>query len=155
MCRIRIGGIHAYGFVMYILFAICSVSRRNYTQTSYQFDLELHFIIATKFKFNFLALAMGKTAYDAFRYSNTVVPVFGILGNIFVLISILKQKCLLKNNYYILVLHLAICDLGVLIIYLREVIVLYSTEESNFLDSIVYCVFGNLFHVFQVAGVGI
>jgi hypothetical protein len=123
------------------------------TQTSYQFDLELYFI-ATKFKVNFLALAMGKTECDVVRYSNTVVPVFGILGNIFVLISILKQRCLLKSNYYILVLQLAICDLGVLIIYLLEVIVLYSTEESNFLDSIVYCVFGNLFHVFQVAGVG-
>ena len=51
----------------------------------------------------------------------TVVSVFGILSNIFVVISILKQRCLLKN-YYILVLHLAICDLGVLIIYLLEVI---------------------------------
>jgi hypothetical protein len=154
MCRIRIGGIHAYGFVMYILFAICSVSRRNYTQTSYQFDLELHFIIATKFKFNFLALAMGKTAHDAFIYSNTVVSVFGILGNILVVFSILKQRCLLKNNYYILVLQLAICDLGVLIIHLLEVIARHWAKEPRFLGSVVWCVFDNIFYFFQVAGVG-
>jgi hypothetical protein len=138
---------------MYILFAICSVSRRNYTQTSYQFDLELHFIIATKFKFNFLALAMGKTANDAFIYSNTVVSVFGILGNILVVISILNQRCLLKNNYYILVLQLAICDLGVLIIHLLEVIARHWAKEPHFLRSVVYCVFGNIFYIFQVAGV--
>ena len=97
---------------------------------------------------------MGKTEYDVFGYSNTVVSVFGILSNIFVVISILKQRCLLKN-YYILVLHLAICDLGVLIIYLLEVIVLYSTEEPNFLDSVVYCVFGNLFHVFHMGRINV
>jgi hypothetical protein len=55
---------------------------------------------------------MGKTAYDAYRYSEAVVLVVGILGNILVIISILRQKKLLKNNYYFVVLHLAICDLG-------------------------------------------
>ena len=50
------------------------------------------------------------------KYSCTVVNVFGCLGNILVILSILKQKKnMLKNNYYFLVLHLAICDLVVLI----------------------------------------
>ena len=55
-----------------------------------------------------------ETAYDVYRYSDAVVLVFGILGNILVIISILRQKQVLKNNYYFLVLHLAICDLGAL-----------------------------------------
>jgi hypothetical protein len=139
--------------ISYLPFVLFSKELRKQF-LSYQFDLELHFIIATKFKFNFLALAMGKTAYDAFRYSNTVVSVFGILGNILVVISILKQRCLLKNNYYILVLQLAICDLGVLTIYLLEIIVVDSADEPHFLGSVVYCVFGNIFYIFLVAGVG-
>ena len=91
---------------------------------------------------------------DLFTYSNSVVSVFGILGNILVVISILNQRFLLKSNHYILVLQLAICDLGVLIIHLLEVIVLYSAEEPYFHGSVVYCVFGNIFYIFQVAGVG-
>jgi hypothetical protein len=54
---------------------------------------------------------MGKTAYDADRYSLAVVIVFGIVGNSLVIISILRRKAVLKNNYYYLVLHLAIYDL--------------------------------------------
>ena len=61
---------------------------------------------------------MENTAYDAFRYSLISVIVFGILGNILVIISIARQKQLLKKNYYFLVLHLAVCDLGALIIML-------------------------------------
>ncbi|CAB4013886.1 substance-P receptor-like [Paramuricea clavata] len=99
---------------------------------------------------------MGEMEYDVFIYSITayVLSVFGILGNILVVISILNQRYLLKSNYYILVLQLAICDLGVLTIYLLEVIVHHSAEEPHFLGSVVYCIFGNIFDIFQVAGVG-
>ena len=55
---------------------------------------------------------MGKKAEYIFSYGFISLLAFGILGNILVIISILKQKKLLKNNYYFLVLHLAICDLG-------------------------------------------
>ena len=62
---------------------------------------------------------MEKIEFDAYRYSRTAVIVFGILGNILVILSILRQKKnMLNNNYYFLVLHLAICDLAVLIIML-------------------------------------
>ena len=62
---------------------------------------------------------MGKIESDTYRYSITVVTIFGILGNILVILSILRQKkSVVKNNYYFLVLHLAISDLVVLIFYL-------------------------------------
>ena len=60
---------------------------------------------------------MGKKAEYVFRYGSILVLAFGILGNILVIISILKQKKLLKNNYYFFVLHLAICDLGCCVIF--------------------------------------
>ena len=60
---------------------------------------------------------MGKIRDDAVEYSYTVVVIFGILGNILVILSILRQKKnILKNDYYFLVLHLAICDLAALIV---------------------------------------
>ena len=59
---------------------------------------------------------MGKTNDDGYKYSFTVVLVFGILGNSLVILSMLRQKKnVLKNNYYFVVLHLAICDLAALI----------------------------------------
>ena len=97
---------------------------------------------------------MGKTAYDVYRYSNVVVLVFGILGNILVIISILRQKKLLKNNYYFVVLHLAICDLGVLIIYLVGHVNWYLVEEQLFTYSIKYCAFSRINYFFQDAGIG-
>ena len=58
---------------------------------------------------------MGEIEYAPIC-SYVVVVVFGILGNSLVILSILRQKkSVLKNNYYFLVLHLAICDLAVLI----------------------------------------
>ena len=97
---------------------------------------------------------MGKTTYDAYRYSFAVVNVVGILGNILVIISILRQKKLLKNNYYFLVLHLAICDLGVLIIVLFHHINGYFVEDPLVITSTKYCVFINIYYVFRVAGIG-
>jgi hypothetical protein len=97
---------------------------------------------------------MGKTADDAYRYSDAVVLVFGILGNILVIISILRQKKLLKNNYYFLVLHLAICDLGALIIILFNHINRYLVEDGLVTYSTKYCVFIYIYLVFQAAGIG-
>ena len=96
---------------------------------------------------------MGKT-YDVYKYSDIVVLIFGILGNISVIISILRQKKVLKNNYYFLVLHLAICDAGVLIIYLFGRINRDFVEEQLVINSIQYCVFFHIYYVFQVAGIG-
>ena len=97
---------------------------------------------------------MDDTEYDAFRYSLTAVTVFGILGNILVVISILRQKSVLKNNYYFLVLHLAICDLGALTILLLNVINWYWHEEPVFYHYQFYCLGRDVIHIFRVAGVG-
>ena len=97
---------------------------------------------------------MGKIEYNVNKYSQAAVILLGILGNIFVIISILRQKNMLKNNYYFLVLHLAICDLGALIIYLLDDIAIFCVEKELYFDSTMYCIFGNIFYVFQVAGLG-
>ena len=125
---------------------------KGIAQTSCQLDSELY--SATKFNSNFLNERMGKTTYDAYRYSYAVVNVVGILGNILVIISILRQKKLLKNNYYFLVLHLAICDLGALAIFLFHHINGYFVEDPLVITSTKYCVFINIYYVFRVAGVG-
>ncbi|CAB3998618.1 growth hormone secretagogue receptor type 1 isoform X3 [Paramuricea clavata] len=91
---------------------------------------------------------MGKTAYDAWRYSYASVLAFGTLGNILVIISILRQKRVLKNNYYFLVLHLAISDLGALIIFLCDV------KKGIVKVSTWYCGFSATSYLFEVAGIG-
>ena len=95
-----------------------------------------------------------ETGYDS--YSRIVVIVFGILGNVLVIISVLRQKNVLKNNYYFLVLQLAICDLGVLIIYLFDDIswVLLDEPLFDYYKNKFYCVGYNLSYIFQVAGIG-
>ena len=73
---------------------------------------------------------MGKTENDAYGCSYTQLIVFGILGNILVILSMLRQKKnVLKNNYYFLVLHLACCDLAVLNVYLFIVVQWFWLEE--------------------------
>jgi hypothetical protein len=91
---------------------------------------------------------MGERTYDAYKYSDAVVLVFGILGNVLVIISILlRQKIALKNNYYCLVQHLAICDVGVLIIYLFDRINRDFVEEQLVINSTKYCVFFNIYYI--------
>ena len=140
MCRIRIGRMH-------LLTWYCLTYRRYRTetnsfatiQTSDQFEHELYFSNESH-NSNFLNETMGKTADDAYRYSYVVVIVFGILGNILVINSILRQKKLLKNNYYFLVLHLTICDLGPLIIFLFGDINFFSVEDRPvYTTSTKYC----------------
>ncbi len=97
---------------------------------------------------------MAKTAQLAYSYSLVSVHIFGIVGNILVIISILRQKSLLKNNYYFLVLQLAICDLGALIIVLLAAIDIIWFEKALYYNSTIYCVFGNIFYLFRHVGVG-
>ncbi|CAB3982502.1 neuropeptide FF receptor 2-like [Paramuricea clavata] len=98
---------------------------------------------------------MGKTAYDieTYRSSHAVVIVFGIVGNILVVVSILRQKKVLKNNYYFLVVHLAICDLGALIIFVFHHVNWYLVED-HLVYSTKYCAFICISYFFQAAGPG-
>ena len=88
----------------------------------------------------------------AYKYSYTLVVVFGILGNILVIISILRQKKLLKNNYYFLVLHLATCDLVWLVVNICTYIqhILFQEKENS--DK-TFCLFYQMRIVFRVAGI--
>ena len=93
--------------------------------------------------------------YFIFAYCLITVLVFGIIGNILVIMSILRQKKLLKNNYYLLVLQLAINDLAVLIIYLLHCISEVTFEKSLYFHFLVYCLYYNIYYLFQLAGIGI
>ena len=79
---------------------------------------------------------------------------FGIFGNTLVIISILGQRRLIKNNYYFLILHLAICDLlWLLIITLTNVNFRFS-KGSLISNSVLHCVVDEMSFVFQAAGIG-
>ena len=99
---------------------------------------------------------MEEIEYDAYRYSDTVLRMSGVLGNVLVIMSILKQKeNLLKNNYYFLVLHLACCDLAVLILYLFVAVQVYWLEEPlSVLSNMITCHVYAFAVAFQLAGVG-
>ena len=104
----------------------------------------------------FLNETMGKTKDDAYEYSYTVVVVFGILGNILVILSILTQKKnMLKNDYYLLVLHLAICDLAALIIHIFRIVDIFWPEEplSDHSSMITCCIY-IIGDAFQLIGIG-
>ena len=101
---------------------------------------------------------MGKIKDDAYGYSYTVVAVFGILGNILVILSILRQKKnMLKNDYYFLVLHLTICDLqAALIIHIFYIVDVFWLEEplSDHFPMII-CNIYVIGETFEYTGVGI
>ena len=86
--------------------------------------------------------------------SAILVLAIGIIGNILVIVSILRQKSVLKNNYYFLVLHLAICDLGTLIFYFANYINKldegHSDEQKN-----TFCLVVNISYLFWIGGMGI
>jgi hypothetical protein len=89
--------------------------------------------------------------YVAVIYSSIAVIVFGICGSTLVIISILRQRRLLRNNYYFLVFHLAICDLLWL---LEDFLMFVNTESSLYGYSVISCLLLNIDYVFQVGGIG-
>ena len=108
----------------------------------------------TQFEFCTLSVTMEKTEYDIYKYSLLLVHLIGIVGNILVFISILRQKHLFKSNYYFVVLQLAICDLVALIISLLVIADIHWVKTKLYFSSVVYCAFGNMFYLFHVAGIG-
>ena len=99
-------------------------------------------------KDNMVRISITKETMEmpaAYKYSLTSVVVFGILGNILVIISILRQKKLLMNNYHFVVLHLAICDLGWLVViictYVQHEVLLGGKSFK------MYCLFFRMKHV--------
>ena len=99
----------------------------------------------------FINNAMEQTAADAYQYSLISVLVFGILGNILVIISIARQKQLLKKNYYFLVLHLAVCDLVASFFRLLSLI-LYFFNVTRYSGFNIACLFHLLHYSFYLSG---
>ena len=131
-----------------------SVPFKRTSQTSRRFDFELHCSNESRGS-NFSNETMEKIEYDAFRYSYTMIIVFGIFGNILVILSILRQeRNVLRNNYYFLVLHLAICDLAVLIFFLFDTLELFWLGNTNSSSKIIPCPVHYIGDAFQLAGVG-
>ena len=99
---------------------------------------------------------MGKIKDDALGCSYTVVVVFGIFGNILVILSILRQKeNTLKNNYYFLALHLTISDLAPLIIHIFIIVDKFWLKESlsdHF--PVITCNIYVILNAFQLIGLG-
>ena len=95
---------------------------------------------------------MEKTTNDAYIYSLISAAVFAILGNILVIISIARQKELLKKNYYFLVLHLAICDLGASFFRLLSLI-LYFFNVTPYSGFNIACLFHMLHYPFFLSRV--
>ena len=98
---------------------------------------------------------MGKIEDDTLKSSETIIIVFGIIGNILVILSILGQKKMLKSNYFFLVLHLSICDLAALIFYL------FLTLERRWFEEplsdhfpMISCHVAVILKAFQLTGVG-
>ena len=58
----------------------------------------------------------------------TIGVVLGILGNIPVIVSICRQRSLLKSSYYYLVLHLAICDFLSLLFIIADIYSIFSAS---------------------------
>ena len=131
-----------------------SVPFKRTSQTSRRFDFELHCSNESRGS-NFSNETMEKIEYDAFRYSYTMIIVFGIFGNILVILSILRQeRNVLRNNYYFLVLHLAICDLAVLIFFLFDTLEHFWLGNTNSSSKIIPCPVHYIGDAFQLAGVG-
>ena len=99
-------------------------------------------------------MPIDQREYDTYMYCYAVVIVIGILGNILVVLSIRRQKHLLKKNYYFLVLHLAICDVSSLIIFLLDTIN-SNLLEGRLVDSSEFRCLGIHFSFFfQTSGLG-
>ena len=99
---------------------------------------------------------MGKIKDDGYEYSYTAVVVFGIFGNILIILSILRQKKnMLKNDYYFFVLHLAICDLAALMIRVFNIADIFWLEKPLSDNSpMITCNIYIILDAFKLIGVG-
>ena len=93
--------------------------------------------------------------HDSSRYPVFVAALlFGIFGNTLVIISILGQRRLIKNNYYFLILHLAICDLLCLLIITLTNVNFRFSKGPLISNSVLHYVVDEMSFVFQAAGIG-
>ena len=67
----------------------------------------------------------------------TLATSLGLLGNIFVVVSICRRRSLLKNNHYYLILQLAICDLLHLFFFASHIYSIFAAK--SFINSRFLC----------------
>lgn len=60
----------------------------------------------------------------------TLAVVFGVLGNLPVIVSICRKRSLLKNIYYYLILHLAICDVFYLLFFIPDIHSVFNASPA-------------------------
>ena len=90
---------------------------------------------------------------DYLKYPFFAIVIFGILGNNLVILSILRQKRLLKSNYYFCVFQLAVCDLGIVLLVFLELVNHYFGHDVVFSNPFMYCLVSNTVFLFQIGGI--
>ena len=78
------------------------------------------------------------------------IVIFGIIGNVLVIISILRRRSLLTSNYYFVVLHLAICDLMLLVEFFVHSMTKLFERNVEYYET--FCLFMQTGYLFAVAG---
>ena len=58
----------------------------------------------------------------------TVAVFLGVVGNIPIIACICQRRSLLKNNHYYIILHLAICDLFYLLLFIPDIYSIFNTS---------------------------
>ena len=71
----------------------------------------------------------------------TFVAIFGSLGNAVVILSMLRKRRLLKNNFYYLVFHVTICDFSYLLVSVYDVYSNLAGKELDYSNPAVCVVF--------------
>ena len=80
-----------------------------------------------------MANVTAGTSYEyGYKSILTFVVIFGILGNILVVLSMLRQRRLLKNNFYCLVFHVTACDLSYLLLSTYKVYVTLAGKKLDY-----------------------
>ena len=69
----------------------------------------------------------------------TVAVSLGLLGNIPVIVWICQRRRLLKDNYYYIILHLAICDLFYLLLFIPDIYSIFNASPSAASSSYLPC----------------
>ena len=92
------------------------------------------------------------TGIEISEYSLLQVLGLGIICNALVILSKARQRKILKNNHYFLVLRPTICDFTTRMVYLFKCIMFQLEGSSYVYLHYGFCIFTSISYIFQVAG---
>ena len=69
----------------------------------------------------------------------TVAVSLGVFGSIPIIASICRRRSLLKDNFYYIILHLAICDLFYLLLFIPDIYSIFNVSPSTASSSYLLC----------------